>query len=86
MQVSNRCGKGLAADHMDGHKSDLGSAEAWPATCAASTVDNGGENRTQSSLYLSQQGINCSILRETEKKEKIGIWNRRSCLYIHIFL
>lgn len=58
MQVSNRCSKGLAADHMDGHKSDLGSAKAWPATCSVSTVDNGGGKRTQSSLYLSQRGIN----------------------------
>lgn len=42
MQVSNRCSRGLVADHMDGRKSDLGSVKAWPATCSGSTVGNGG--------------------------------------------
>lgn len=41
MQVSNRCGEGLVADHMDGRESDLGSVRVWPAMCSESTVDLG---------------------------------------------
>lgn len=51
MQVSNRCGEGLAADHMDGRESDPGSVKAWPAMCAgSSTVDTGGGSYSLSEL------------------------------------